>query len=337
MNKKQIVTVLNMFAKRVESLYCQPWEFINNKNNKTVIDSMRQELKAGPDSMPITITVNVINALSNNKGAQDAHALSALWLWNRSLKVFDFDKYLSSELSTNVNLSDIPVDRFYRLPVPCPFIVFPIPELDIFGFFAYVDRSFETDEMRFTVLSSDGSWHSPYWFNMKYDNALKGFYNQVEEDKKTDWFAELSRNANPAQDENVKYDPSLLPVFANFAMYLTADNIDSQPRQATVKKAQGKPVYISNQSPEINNVGYRIGEAYNRYVERSKYENNAEQVNSDRKMPPHIRKAHWHTFFKGPKGENRQIVVHWLSAISVNFNLNENVVPTIHDVKRPIS
>jgi len=48
-------------------------------------------------------------------------------------------------------------------------------------------------------------------------------------------------------------------------------------------------------------------------------------------LPPHIRRAHWHTYWVGKKGEQRP-EVKWLSPILVNAKSADQIVETVHRV-----
>lgn len=50
-------------------------------------------------------------------------------------------------------------------------------------------------------------------------------------------------------------------------------------------------------------------------------------------MRPHIRRAHWHSYWTGKKDvqEERKLIVNWVAPTMVGDS--DNVIPTIRDVK----
>jgi hypothetical protein len=50
----------------------------------------------------------------------------------------------------------------------------------------------------------------------------------------------------------------------------------------------------------------------------------------------HVRRAHWHAFWTGPKAstEERKLILHWLPPIAVNVDDAAAVIPTLHPVKK---
>jgi hypothetical protein len=51
-------------------------------------------------------------------------------------------------------------------------------------------------------------------------------------------------------------------------------------------------------------------------------------------MRPHIRRAHWHTFRRGPRDGEQTRVIRWLPPIPVNVD-ETGVIPTIYTAKKP--
>ena len=52
-------------------------------------------------------------------------------------------------------------------------------------------------------------------------------------------------------------------------------------------------------------------------------------------MRPHYRRAHWHSFWRGPrsKPEEREITVKWIPPIPVNLgDVDEDLVPVVRKV-----
>src|SRR5690606_20327969 len=66
-------------------------------------------------------------------------------------------------------------------------------------------------------------------------------------------------------------------------------------------------------------------------------EHRASSGPTERRSPrPHIRSAHWHAYWAGPRADpdKRRIILHWLPPIPVNMGGLDEIIPTIRQVKR---
>lgn len=100
------------------------------------------------------------------------------------------------------------------------------------------------------------------------------------------------------------------------------------------REGKHKKKYADLSSAQVTRVGYRIGRALGKA--RSKVEMGDSVEHDDRNsrgVMPHIRRAHWHCYWIGPKDNPTDIVVHWLAPIVVNGNQGE-VIPTIHEARK---
>lgn len=100
------------------------------------------------------------------------------------------------------------------------------------------------------------------------------------------------------------------------------------------REGKHKKKYADLSSAQVTKVGYRIGRALGKA--RSIVEMGDSVEHDDRNsrgVMPHIRRAHWHCYWIGPKDNPTDIVVHWLAPIVVNGNQGE-VIPTIHEARK---
>src|SRR5690606_32674005 len=84
--------------------------------------------------------------------------------------------------------------------------------------------------------------------------------------------------------------------------------------------------------PTVWHTGFRIGTA----LRRAENERNTSQGAAERRSPrSHIRRAHWHAFWTGPRNEpqKRKLVLHWLPPILVNVGDIDDIIPTIRSVE----
>lgn len=116
----------------------------------------------------------------------------------------------------------------------------------------------------------------------------------------------------------------------SMVMFLCSEepDISSNASPGNMKRVQsGKAPY----HPTIHHVGYRIGAAFR----KAKAEREASQgTGGNGASPaPHMRRAHWHTYWVGKENTpQRRQVVKWLPPIPVNVKSDDDIIPTIHRV-----
>jgi hypothetical protein len=83
-------------------------------------------------------------------------------------------------------------------------------------------------------------------------------------------------------------------------------------------------------------VGYRLGAALRRGM--AEQEPAASPSGSHAGPRPHIRRAHWHSYWVGQKSEPeaRSVVLKWLPPIPVNVQDVGDVTTTVRDVVGPV-
>lgn len=122
-------------------------------------------------------------------------------------------------------------------------------------------------------------------------------------------------------------------------LYLVSDKADISPEgdstevrsRITSNERRG----IRNfQAPQIRHweVGFRIGAEIRAFEERNK--ESGEHTGTGTSMRPHVRRAHWHAFWTGPRDQpqQRRKRVRWLPPTPVNVSNSDDLVPTMHKV-----
>lgn len=150
-------------------------------------------------------------------------------------------------------------------------------------------------------------------------------------------WAELGADApKDVQDEVLQYFAQVHAKLGSLLLYLVSDRADlsagtGNAMQAVVAtERRGLRTFQARQIKQWE-VGYRIG-AQIRAYELAAQANGASGDGAG--MRPHVRKAHWHSFWLGPrdKPEMRRKRVRWLPPIPVNVEGSESLVPTVHKV-----
>jgi len=85
-------------------------------------------------------------------------------------------------------------------------------------------------------------------------------------------------------------------------------------------------------------VGFRVGAALRaaREAGAQTFATNDETVGHRRSPVPHVRRAHWHLYWTGPRQGERTPVLRWIPPVVVAAsNVDDVVVPTVRPVRGP--
>ena len=137
-------------------------------------------------------------------------------------------------------------------------------------------------------------------------------------------------NEGRAVNEDGSIVKDLPPNFLyNLACYIAAKNADLnfvyQPpdNNVSVKKRQRR-----QSMAVITEVGFHVGAELREYKRRV---SSSEHLGGT--VRPHMRRAHWHRFWTGPKDGKRELVLRWLPPIFVNTDKGD-IKTTVHIVKK---
>jgi hypothetical protein len=107
-----------------------------------------------------------------------------------------------------------------------------------------------------------------------------------------------------------------------------------QPTRPIPKKTRKGYKLFPPTSATVWECGWRTGAAIR--FDRSRQEALQSAMGEGRRSPRgHVRRAHWHVFYAGPKdSQTREIRLHWLSMINVNLNMKSDRPTVIRPVKQ---
>lgn len=153
---------------------------------------------------------------------------------------------------------------------------------------------------------------------------------------KTPFHATASKTPEQDRNEVMAYFAQMHARLGSLLLYLVSDRADvdaaagNAMQSVVANERRGARTYPARQIHQWE-VGYRIG-AQIRAFEASTP--SAGPDGSGSSVRPHVRKAHWHSFWTGPRDqpEKRKKRVRWLPPIPVNVEGSESLVPTVHRV-----
>lgn len=250
--------------------------------------------------------------------AIDVARLAALGTWRYTLGVYRIDDDLRAALAVTDVDGALPVDVLYRLPEWAVYVETPGMAIweasELAGFWAHLEWDANTGrpELRILLNTDHGLGRAivhlgPWSLREAVERAA----------------AEAERNA--ALIPGIMLPPDAgariaaqLPPLLSLLLYLCSeepeiDNTRSpgerphRPRPVKVKR--GLRLFAPN-AVTVWQVGARIGAEL-------RSARTASESSGHRTVRPHIRRGHWHGYWRGPRDGERRFVYHWLPPMVV--------------------
>jgi hypothetical protein len=243
------------------------------------------------------------------------------WMFSKGVYRLDNDIF-KSIISTKIN-GNIPMDVLLRLPEYC--IFFDTKGFDwgdkriIHGFFAHLDYSTIENEfyLRLLIVNDNDFICMPLVLKLDKNITIKQSLEYIVDSalKETDfkkkdkeWLLHYSR-----QD----FYTNFIQPYISLLLYLCQKepDIDNDripgisPKRAEYKKTKKGNRLFEPKGVKYWNVGVKTGD-----VLRNSYE---KAIAEGKKKAPHLRRAHWHGYWLGPRNGDRVFEYRWLSPIYV--------------------
>ena len=284
-----------------------------------------------------------------SQDAIDLAALAALGAWRMTKGIYRFDETVRESIQVIEGTSKIPVDVLLRLPEWCVYIEIPIETslVACYGFYAFLEFDVNTRRRELRIVFDMHEPHSlvPSILHLVEGDTLEqgmqralsvGMEEQIAADiREAQVRAALTKQMSETIQEAYRY---MTGQALGYILYLCTQNADiagdgvpENPQPRTTKK-HGKRLFAS---PGVKQweVGYRIGSAIRTLHKRA--EKTQGSTGTGAKKIAHVRRAHWHRYWTGPK-KNQTLIVKWLPPIPIGFSEKDldELLPTIHPVKQ---
>jgi hypothetical protein len=268
----------------------------------------------------------------------DVGILGALAAWRMTQGIYRFDSDMFSALWSTPLDGDLPRELLYYLPEWCVYIEAPegyaYHGAPLAGWFAHLEYDAETrrPELRL-VLDLAGQPLAPFTIHLT---------RPTLEENLDAVFAEASRQAAEhgidyaaAPDVIAAQRAAIGPV-VSVLLYLCSEAADISDMRGR-REAPGNPEpkktkrgfrVFPRDGETTWLVGYRIGASL-RLADR---QGAGTGTGTHASPVPHMRRAHWHSFWTGPRAEpaQRKLAVRWLPPIPVGAG---EILPTIRKVE----
>lgn len=279
--------------------------------------------------LPLAASYAILSGGGDSR-ATHVGPLGALLAWRPTQGIYRYDPTLRDALLATDLSRGIPRGALYHLPGWCVYLedAWGHPSLGpVHGYYACLewDANDQHAELRITTdAGGDASWR-----------ALHGLGIHLVSD---DLGECLERFLAPGRAAGYGFAAEAVasiyrPVLERairLLLYLCSEEPDIHSDRPGVRgrptptRIKGGEKIFPPTNPAIWETGFRLGRMIRDYET---------QEHQGGTMRAHLRRAHWHTFLRGPRDQERQRVLRWLPPIPVNADDTGEIPPTIYNVK----
>lgn len=265
--------------------------------------------------------------------ARDIGRIGALATWRVTQGVYRFDPTLYENLVSTPLTGTIPVEIFSHLPEWCIYIETPgFYFIDDFlpGFFTHLedDQNGGPPELRLLLDTTEGFIPAVIHL-MPGASVLDGMKQTFLEAEAVGKATGNDYHVN-VTEADFEHASRRLGELLNLVLYVCSSGADLPfhgLNRPFPKKIKGGYRYFPPDKPKVWDVGYRIGAAIRAAQSKEQSESQGGTHASPR---PHIRRAHWHSFWTGPK--RGVLKVYWLPPIPVGVQEIEGLIPVVREI-----
>jgi hypothetical protein len=268
----------------------------------------------------------------------DVSRVGALSAWRMTQGIYAFDADLLDALWQTPVEGEIPLDVLYRLPEWCVYVPTPgrsVAEFPLAGFFAHLeyDANDHRTELRLLLDTDTPDGLVPIPLHVWVPGGLAAAVGRFAEEAQfqarlRDEFRDLAPKLMEAGTETARACEPLV----SLVLYLCSRNAeiaDAKGRDIAPGRSRVQRAKDGRELPAAGTVvwetGYRIGAAL-RAAQAAASEGDGD---SGRSVAPHVRRAHWHHYWTGPKDQQAS-ELRWLSPMLVGAG---EIVPTVRKVQ----
>lgn len=288
---------------------------------------------------PLAAWYSIVCA-ENNRSALDLQLvgdvgrLAALGSWRVTQGIYRFDPALYEAIIATPVDGNLPCDVLYRLPEWCVYIETPNLQWadgQLYGMFAHLEWDANTQRHELRLLLDSESALLPLPLHLG-EWTLSEAVERMEREARTQGMLRgVPGDSIPA----LELAPALQPLIS-LLLYLCSANAEigdgsRVPKFPESKRTKNGLRLFPADKPTTWDVGVRIGAA----LRRAYHESETSSAGTQNSPRPHIRRAHWHGYWQGPKNtpSERKLSLKWLPPIAVNVTDDDSLVPTVRPLK----
>lgn len=250
--------------------------------------------------------------------SRDIARVGALAAWRPTQSIYRFHADLLAALLDSDVDGDLPVEHLLRLPEWCVYI--EVERDGIHGFFAHLEHDANSGaiELRLLLDREDGPTAVALQLVGTIEESLAAI---VRSGALQAQLAGQRLHLPTGAVESLAEDISPL---ISVLLYLCSDDPELRPTRGAkragtfpaLKPGREGPRMPPADRPEVWETGFRLGEALRLARE-------SEELSEGASVRGHIRRAHWHSYWIGPRKEpgkpGQKRIIRWLPPIPVNL------------------
>lgn len=254
--------------------------------------------------------------------------IAGLAPWRITQGIYVIDKGLAPRLWDSKIAGEIPTDRLLRLPEPATYIdleasgIYPVRSQFV-GVLAYLDPPDEVSpggELRLLAFLKDEPIPATFPIHLGEGGLSAGIQAALDTMRKN----KSTVGSKLEEMARLWTSDKTLGQFhgiCNLLLWLCQDKpeLTDEPRQINLKKVRrGPPRSFPPHEPRRLMAGVHTGGALKRAEAAAReLSDSKEETGTGKPAPPHVRRAHWHTYWCGPK-DNPHRELRWIAPILVN-------------------
>jgi hypothetical protein len=297
--------------------------------------------------------------------------VASLGSWRIAKDIYIYDETVFEELWQTPIEGKLPVDVLHRLPTWCAYVAFPKPRDvhggQMYGFYVHMNHSGDGPVLMMVLdfgavehITTDSINLTPYVLELHEGDDLLKCLELMDAKVRAKHpagrqFSERflkSLGGQEACEEAIKPQSvkQVLEPLLSLTVYLCSTSAEIRMRDPlrglrrkpyTKKTKRGVRTFVPEQ-PQVWEVAYRIGATLRAAAAAVTVTGHDSKGDGTHASPrPHIRKAHWHSFWTGPMAKvgkpevaPRELTVKWIPPTPVAMGLDGEIVPTVHRVAR---
>ena len=316
------------------------------KQYRTFLEGRGRDLPEWPEwcYCPLAAAYAIISGGGDNRctpaQALDIGRMGALAAWRATKGIYRFDEDLLDALLDTPVAGDLPTDILHRLPEWCVYIELPaerqIGDAHLHGFFAHLEWDPGDGRSELRLLMDAGAGDDdlvPIPLHLTggtLGQAIEAAQNEAifqrarQGPMSSEQLAEMQTTFHAGQAPLHQTIAPLISVL----LYLCTEDADMAPNEPHPGRRTPPSRTHAAQNPTTRDTGFRVGAA----LRRARAPRGEPGRGHHASPRPHVRRAHWHTYWRGPKG-SQEPFLRWLSPMLVAARDEDELIPTIRPVK----
>lgn len=260
--------------------------------------------------------------------AAEMPQLTAALLWRQSRIIYRYDPTLETALAEQPLEGDLPREALYAMPYHCIFVerFVTLRSVPCEGFFAWMeyDNPHRTPELRLLYLPKGDTapLSQPVILAGSLDDAVKALGESAIE-RGGDMMPPSLRSMMEHNGALTVVPRAEIRAAINLLLYLCSEAPDI-PDAENIRTKRSRYYDGTPKRSATAEVGARVGAALRAAAAAAPAEERPAAQHAHASPVPHIRRAHWHHFWTGPRDSaERRLILRWIPPTPVAMQDSE--------------